>query len=626
MSFLRYVTIVFLLFSILSVRADDELQALHDDLQRVSATGNRDSIAAVYCLLGEYYAYRSIDTALMYSNKALETIQNKDDDMYNVILCDLGYAYFSNGDIDKALEMYLRVKESAAGMRDTTCLSTALTTIGLIYKRKGMPDSTLVYYKEALSLLESGSSYSELAALLCNISIFYINEERYEEGAAYGERAIEVARQIDDIDMVMYAAYACGNAYFKNDEYDKGLSYIRMLIDEARSHDKPQMMLKGCVTILHMFDKYQHYDSLEHYMSIAADLAKQLPENSQEVIGYVEVKAIVDGRAGRYRESLSAWKRLEQSLGKGLHTPPDKLYLYMARDYSGLHDYRNAAECYEKSIMFADSLRHTGIERELSELAVKYDTKEKELEITRLQGERMAQQMKIVVWASAAVVAILLLVIVTTWYMLRRKRIKKELELELSRSRIEGMERERARIAKELHDGVCNDLFGIGLHLQASGSDALPTEKVVELIEQVRGNVRYISHELMPPKFNDVSLQEVVEDYVCHMVSSVPVNLTADIDCDLPDNVAYESYRILQELLADVIKYSGADNIDVNMAVVDGVFILKVSADNGHGLKQCENDGIGLRSIQERANSVNGKFSMSQNKDGQTFLLEVPLQ
>lgn len=626
MSFLRYVIIAFLLFAVLPSRADDELQALHDDLRRVSATGNRDSIATVYCLLGEYYAYRSVDTALMYSNKALETIQNRNDVMYNIILCDLGYAYFSKGDIDRALDMYLRAKESAAGMRDTTCLSTALTTIGLIYKRKGMPDSTLVYYKEALQLLENSRSYSELAALLCNISIFYINEDRYEEGAAYGERAIKVAKEIEDVDMMMYGAYACGSAHFKNDEYDKGINYIRMLINEARRHDKPQMMMKGCVTMLRMFDQYQRYDSLEYYMSLAEELSKQLPENSQEVIGYVEMKAIADGRAGRYRESLAAWQRLETFLGKGLHTPPDKLYLYMARDYKGMHEYRNASECYEKAILYADSLRHTGIERELSELSVKYDTKEKELEIAKLQSEHMSQRVKIVMWASAAVVAVLLLIIVMTWYMLRRKRMKKELELELSRSRIDGMERERARIAKELHDGVCNDLFGIGLHLQASGSDALPAAKVLELIEQVRGNVRHISHELMPPKFNDVSLQEVIEDYVGHISSSLPVNLKVDIDCDLPENIAYETYRILQELLADVIKYSGADRIDIEINAKDGMFRLKVSADNGHGLKQDENAGIGLRSIRERADSINGNFSMDQNEDGQIFLLEVPLR
>ena len=177
-----------------------------------------------------------------------------------------------------------------------------------------------------------------------------------------------------------------------------------------------------------------------------------------------------------------------------------------------------------------------------------------------------------------------------------------------------------------MHDGVCNDLFGIGLHLQASGSDALPAAKVLEFIEQVRGNVRHISHELMPPKFNDVSLQEVIEDYVGHISSSLPVNLKVDIDCDLPENIAYETYRILQELLADVIKYSGADRIDIEINVKDGMFRLKVSADNGHGLKQDENAGIGLRSIRERADSINGNFSMDQNEDGQIFLLEVPLR
>ena len=52
------------------------------------------------------------------------------------------------------------------------------------------------------------------------------------------------------------------------------------------------------------------------------------------------------------------------------------------------------------------------------------------------------------------------------YYVFRRKRIRKEEELKLAQSYIDGLERERTRLAKDLHDGVCNDLLGIGMNMQ----------------------------------------------------------------------------------------------------------------------------------------------------------------
>ena len=62
-----------------------------------------------------------------------------------------------------------------------------------------------------------------------------------------------------------------------------------------------------------------------------------------------------------------------------------------------------------------------------------------------------------------AVTAVGVVVLLVIWYELRRRRQKKEEELKLAQRYIEGLERERRRLAKDLHDGVCNDLLGIGM-------------------------------------------------------------------------------------------------------------------------------------------------------------------
>lgn len=89
----------------------------------------------------------------------------------------------------------------------------------------------------------------------------------------------------------------------------------------------------------------------------------------------------------------------------------------------------------------------------------------------------------------------------------KKKALEKETDLRLARQYIDGLESERKRLAKELHDGVCNDLLGIQYYMQTS--DAIGKEvqqKLFPMIEQTRTDVRFISHELMPPAFQYANL------------------------------------------------------------------------------------------------------------------------
>lgn len=86
--------------------------------------------------------------------------------------------------------------------------------------------------------------------------------------------------------------------------------------------------------------------------------------------------------------------------------------------------------------------------------------------------------------------------------------------MKLAQSYIDGLERERTRLAKDLHDGVCNDLLGIGMNMQYMQPTDESKREILALLEQVRSDVRCISHELMPPKFQVTTLAETVEAYV----------------------------------------------------------------------------------------------------------------
>lgn len=235
-------------------------------------------------------------------------------------------------------------------------------------------------------------------------------------------------------------------------------------------------------------------------------------------------------------------------------------------------------------------------------------------------------------WTAVAIVAIFAFLLLAFYYMFRQKRIRKEEELKLAQSYIEGLERERTRLAKELHDGVCNDLLGIGLQMQCMPPTSGAKQELQILLEQVRDDVRYISHELMPPKFQSVTLAETIEWYMERLAipSSMQLGFSKESDNadwrQVPEQVAYEVYRILQEVLSNILKHSGATRVSVNLLLNKELLTLLIT-NNGKSFSDAGvgAGGIGLTTIQERVKATGGVLFTNIREGMQMFKLDIPL-
>lgn len=88
--------------------------------------------------------------------------------------------------------------DEAARQRDTALWATVSANLGVVCRQKERLDSALIYYNEALDLLEGREYYSEQAQVLCGIALLYANQSRLDEGTAYGKRAVEAAAKSQD--------------------------------------------------------------------------------------------------------------------------------------------------------------------------------------------------------------------------------------------------------------------------------------------------------------------------------------------------------------------------------------------------------------------------------------------
>lgn len=631
----NYLFVLSLLLVCFPVSANDDalLDSLRLNLETAEGkTGN--ALAEAYSDLGDYYMYKQPDSAYYYFQKGIDHLRNHTDFCYSGLLSNMATYYYSIGDIDKALSSYLFALQEAVRLGHDEISTLVSSSLGVIYRRKEMPDSALYYYNRALEFAEHQNDFATIANLYTNIAVLYSATSRLSEAIPYAEKAVGFSLKGNDPVQTVYSYSVYGSLLIKNKEWEKASQILRNGVAESEKMQSSQLVVKCITPLLSVFDHLGQTDSVRHYMDIAEKELPELSPNAIEVLGFYETKGELFNRYGQYRESLEALKKIENLRGKNLHTPLDLLYFRFASNYYGLKDFTSAYVYMKKAYLAKDSLFAGEVQKQLSDMTIKYQTKEKELEIAQLKQIQTEQHALMVKRIFYLVLFLLVLIAAFLVLLYKKKALEKETDLRLARQYIDGLESERKRLAKELHDGVCNDLLGIQYYMQTS--DAIGKEvqqKLFPMIEQTRTDVRFISHELMPPALQYANLNVMLEDYVERLGNvhqlvrfhyfSLPEQANWEL---VSSQKAYELYRIVQEVLGNSLSHSKATEIEITLSMIaeERKIVLTVS-DNGKGasVSLASGSGIGLRTVEDRVKCIDGAYSLTSDAKGTSFIVET---
>lgn len=212
-------------------------------------------------------------------------------------------------------------------------------------------------------------------------------------------------------------------------------------------------------------------------------------------------------------------------------------------------------------------------------------------------------------------------------------------EKELSRRLISAQEQERIRIARELHDDVCQRLAMLSLKIEKAAKYdgygqvpvAVQLEQIWQQCSSLAGDVQAISHELHPSILENLGLTTAVKSY-CREVAQqngVVVEVSdSTLSGSLPQDVSLSVFRVVQEALRNAVKYSGEKFIKVCLQENSGQLELEVR-DQGVGFDvrdKRNSGGLGLVSMAERISQVNGTFEIdSQPNAGTRIRARVPV-
>ncbi len=194
---------------------------------------------------------------------------------------------------------------------------------------------------------------------------------------------------------------------------------------------------------------------------------------------------------------------------------------------------------------------------------------------------------------------------------------------------------ERARISRELHDAISQDLFSLrtlanGLHsaIQA-GKPAKELEQHVALLEQttitMTREMRALLLEMRPPQLEGLCFQDAIAALADAYTSRLGIAVTADIaPVTISANAETDLLRVIQEALNNAARHANAAAIQLALAAQGEMAVLTVT-DNGQGFDPAGNEqpyGLGLRLMQERVNELGGRFSL-ESAPGQGTRIEI---
>jgi two-component system sensor histidine kinase UhpB len=203
-----------------------------------------------------------------------------------------------------------------------------------------------------------------------------------------------------------------------------------------------------------------------------------------------------------------------------------------------------------------------------------------------------------------------------------------------SSAALNAQERERARVARDLHDEVNQSLTGLLLRLEATRRNA-PPELAHELAEtralanQAMEELLTLARQLRPTALDDLGLKAALAGHVDEIGRQTEIETGLEADGNfhgLPSDVQLVAYRVAQEALSNAVRHSGAESIVVRLASDDGTLELTV-ADDGRGFSFDQaTGGLGMGGMRERALLVGGELNVESRPEiGTRIRLRVPI-
>ncbi|WP_344975131.1 tetratricopeptide repeat-containing sensor histidine kinase [Compostibacter hankyongensis] len=331
-----------------------------------------------------------------------------------------------------------------------------------------------------------------------------------------------------------------------------------------------------------------------------------------------------------------------------------EIYDDLAEIYHGTGDLDSAYFWLGQSKRLNDSLYESRLTHDINALEAKYRNAENQKQIATLRVEKAeaalsAGNNRLFNWLLGGACLILLIIAAFALLFFRNhkklsvqrelnyqqqlKEMEQQQQLTVTRAMLEGEERERERVARDLHDGLGGMLAGVKINLSGWASahaepDDIHLHRVIGQLDSSVGELRRIARNMMPETLLKFGLETALKD-LCEFYMKDGLHIDFQpfhINGSIPLPVQINIYRIVQEILSNAIRHSGATNIVLQCSQSGQEFFI-TAEDNGRGFDTgvlAGRKGMGLDSVRNRVEYLKGKTEIiSAPGEGTTINIEL---
>ncbi|WP_170864651.1 sensor histidine kinase [Aquimarina spongiae] len=571
--------------------------------------------------LGKIYAHVfNKDSSIYWLDKAEKLIDKETlpSQLFQYYLWK-GYAYEVNKNYDKALNNYFFSKKYINHIKKPYYLSFLYQRVLLLYSenqyKENVENWIYIYTKIKDSLADDRFTNSYHNALGKH---YHYNQKALSALEQFNE-SIEYSKKLNDSSLL-------NNSYFH-----KGIIFAEYLKiqDSARYYYNLGLKICNCKKNKLFQATYKYNIARTYYYENDLELAKKWL--------LATLKDTISSRKLHIRNNVS--KDL-YSIYKQQNQKDSSFY------YLELHK------------LYGDSLSVLEREKATTELQAKYDVSEKEKLNLILQNQidKKQHEQRLLWIGSISLLMIGVGIGVLIYKNTKRKQriAEQEKEIEIQKTEkllkdqelaaidamIEGQEKERQRLANDLHDNLGSTLATVKLHFDhlKNNHNNPKIENIEELygktndlLDEAYQKVRTIAHEKNSGVMANQGLLTAIKNLAKKVSSSDQIQVEVQdygLDERLDNSLEISIFRMIQELITNCIKHAEANEIHVSLTNHESLLNIIIE-DNGKGFDPktiVDKDGMGLKTIEKRVEHLEGTFEIdSTPNQGTNIIINIPI-
>lgn len=541
-------------------------------------------------------------------------------------------SYYYTGDIDTSFEYYAIAKDYAVKANNEKLHAYAVMYTGYNESELGNFAEASKSLKEASSIFLKLKDTTNILGAKNALAILYSRNAFFEEAEKERNESILMIGDSDRHGALTNLYFNAAEDNKKTRDFKKQLENIKasFFANEKKSNSflgKPRILSQ----LIHAYCENDSIQQAENYFEdLNAIYLKEKTEKLKEEI--TKAKRILAFTKGDYKNAVNYSKALLSILKNKKAHVGDIVTAehYLANAYKANGDEVNYKKHLLSHYALKDSISSIQKLKSLAYYQTLYQTEKRDLEIENQKASISVLNLKnknknqLLLFGSLGLIALFGGIIVYRSFLSAKK---KELRQQVfSQELIRAQEEERARIAKDLHDGVGQQITLLKMKAQNTNQTELSS-----LAHNALEEVRSISRDLYPVTLAKLGLTDSIEQLLLELDEETEMFVSVEIDdvnASFNEIESLNLYRFIQESVNNVLKHASAKTLIVNiLKQSDGIKIL--IKDNGDGFdvgNKIRQNSLGLKTMAERISMLKGSFSIKSMKTkGTSILVQIPV-